>query len=216
MITLSTPVAGSGYSRLRGLATAASVLVWLVAVLGPVAVFLSSFTFGWNATAATAQVGMVLMGGGLIATYLGCTVAGVFVIAWLWRARANAAAISAAPHRLSAGWAIAGWFVPIANLWVPMIVVSDVVCATAPQDARLGTLVRLWWSGWIGAWVALWVALLSVTTIDLDNRGAVYLVFALLSGLSALLFGVAAAAFTGIAMRVARRQDELASRPVTV
>jgi hypothetical protein len=222
MVPTSAPDTGVGPARrLGGLATAASVLVWLAGIPGPVAVFASAFTFGWSASTVAAQVGMVLLSGGLLATYAGCAVAGVVVIAWLWRARANAALQSTTPQRLSAGWAIAGWLVPIASLGLPMVVVSDVVRASAggstgatavPVEDRLRRIVPLWWTAWLGAWVTLWAALLSLPAfVSAGSPGAAYLVFALFAGLSAALFGTAAATFTTIAMRVAERQDRHAA-----
>ena len=213
----STPVAGGGRPPLRGLATTAAVLVWIAGVLGPLAVFMSSFTFGASASTATAQVGMVLLGGGLLTTYLGCAAAGVVVIMWLWRARAYAAAVATAPQRWSNGWVIAGWLVPVANLWVPAAVVSDVARASAgeadPQADRLRAIVPFWWASWLGAWVALWAAVMGFPLIGALTLGA-NLWFAFFSGLSALLFVTAAAAFTRIALGIADRQDgHLDTRP---
>ena len=86
----SIPHRGVGHRRLRGLAVAACVLVWLAAAPGPIAVFMSSLTFGWNARTTEARVGMMLLGGGFLTLFLGCAAAGVVVIMWLWRARAAA------------------------------------------------------------------------------------------------------------------------------
>jgi hypothetical protein len=222
MVPTSASDTGVGRARrLGGLATAASVLVWLAGIPGPVAVFASAFTFGWSASTVAAQVGMVLLSGGLLATYAGCAVAGVVVITWLWRARANAALQSTTPQRLPAGWVIAGWLVPIASLGVPMVVVSDVVRASTggstgatavPVEDRLRRIVPIWWTTWLGAWVTLWAALLSLPTfVSAADPGIAYLAFALFSGLSAASFGTAAATFTTIAMRVADRQDRHAA-----
>ena len=213
----STPVAGGGRQQLRGLATAAAVLVWIAGGPGPFAVFVSSFTFGASASTATAQAGMALLGGGLLTTYLGCAAAGVVVIMWLWRARANAAAAATAPQRWSEGWVIAGWLVPVVNLWVPAAVVSDVVRASAggadPQADRLRAIVPFWWASWLGAWVALWAAIVGLPLMGAMTLGA-NVWFAFFSGLSALLFVAAAAAFTRIALRIADRQDgHLDARP---
>jgi Domain of unknown function (DUF4328) len=211
----SIPPRGIGHRRLRGLAVAACVLVWLAAGPGPIAVFLSSFTFGSNARTAEARTGMMLFGGGLLTTVLGCAAAGVVVVIWLWRARAAAAARGAVPLRWSEGWVIAGWFVPGVNLVVPMLVVSDVVRSiaggpVAPRSARLGRVVPLWWTGWIGGWVALGVAPSLLPTISLENVASGYLFFALFSGVSALLFVGSAAAFTHIALQVSELVDDRA------
>ncbi|WP_225854596.1 DUF4328 domain-containing protein [Micromonospora sp. ALFpr18c] len=52
--------------------------------------------------------------------------AGVLVIIWTWRARKNTDAFPGALPTLGAGWAIAGWLVPFANLAVPARVVANV------------------------------------------------------------------------------------------
>jgi Domain of unknown function (DUF4328) len=214
----SIPHPGTGQRRLRGLAVAACVLVWLAAAPGPIAVFMSSFTFGWNARTDEARAGMMLLGGGLLTLFLGCAVAGVVVITWLWRARVAAAAGGGVPLQWSEGWVIGGWFVPLGNLVIPMLVVSDVVRvitggSAAPRSARLARIVPLWWMGWIGGWMALWVAPSLLPTRTLENVAGVYLFFALFSGVSALLFIGSAAAFTHIAMQVSELLDDRALTP---
>lgn len=81
-------------------------------------------------------------------------VAGVLVIVWLWRARANAEFFCDAPHRRRRGWVIGGWMVPIVSLWFPVQVVDDVVRASSqyvpPRDGALqaappAAVVRRWW-----------------------------------------------------------------------
>ncbi|SDD44693.1 DUF4328 domain-containing protein [Actinokineospora iranica] len=87
----------------------------------------------------------------------GVTLSGIAFLAWLWRARVNAARICLAPQRLRIRWAVGAWFVPVANLWWPQMVLGDVWRASrpnAPADlatAPAGRLVGLWW----GAFVAM-------------------------------------------------------------
>ncbi|TDW90440.1 uncharacterized protein DUF4328 [Kribbella pratensis] len=86
-------------------------------------------------------------------------VAGVLVIVWLWRARANAQFFCDAPHRHRRGWVIGGWMVPIISLWFPVQVVDDVVRASSPyvwprdgslQAAPPAKVVRRWWGTYLG------------------------------------------------------------------
>src|SRR5690606_33883013 len=204
MTTLSPPRAGR--TPLRGLAGVASALVWIAAVPGPTAVFLSAFTVGNHAGSAPAQVGMVLLIGGMVLTGIAGTCAGVVVVVWLRRARAAAAEAGTWPQRWSEGWAVAAWFVPVLNLWVPAAVVSDVARAADPGSDRLRTSCRIWWAAWLGAGFALWIAFVGV---PLFGPGAPALIvwFATFSFLSAGFFAVAAATFTQVVRRVTEWHD---------
>jgi hypothetical protein len=72
--------------------------------------------------------------------------AGLF-IAWLYRARRNLDRIDGARPRWGSVWAVAGWFIPVANAVVPGLVVADVArSCPAPGRARLTWLVAAWWS----------------------------------------------------------------------
>lgn len=73
--------------------------------------------------------------------------AGVAFLVWLWRARVNAELVSgAAAHRRSRGWAVGGWFVPVANLWIPYQVVADVWRASSPRWPATVAPVTAWWA----------------------------------------------------------------------
>jgi hypothetical protein len=200
------PVAGQVPSTpLRGLSTAASVAVW-VAAIGAMSMAASTPTFGWYAASAPAKLGMGLLGGGLLLSGIGQAVAGIIVIMWLARARANADALYPAPHRLGAGWAIGSWFVPVANLFLPVLVVLDVVKASNPAGRSIPQ-VAVWWAGWIGGSVATPLGIAVTLTSDpLTRSGPAALALFVL--ISAVLYTVAAIGFTGIAKNVAGWQDE--------
>ncbi|GAB7028943.1 hypothetical protein JCM4914_04040 [Streptomyces platensis subsp. malvinus] len=73
--------------------------------------------------------------------------AGVVFLVWLWRARFNAELLGgAAAQRRSRGWVVGGWFTPVANLWVPYQVVSDIWRASAPRRPVPTGLVLAWWA----------------------------------------------------------------------
>jgi hypothetical protein len=84
--------------------------------------------------------------------------AGACFIVWLYRLRADVDAFT--PHRggLSRGWAIGGWFIPLANVVLPFLVIRDVIRNTSPavpggQPARgapaVYALAALWWALWV-------------------------------------------------------------------
>lgn len=55
--------------------------------------------------------------------------------------------------RLKPGWAIGGWFIPIGQLIIPFIVLTDIT-AGVPDEAKAGSLRRS--AGWFWIW---WTAL---------------------------------------------------------
>ncbi len=98
-----------------------------------------------------------------IATFLMVLVTGVVFIVWLYRA-SRSDRVSPAWMRRGAGWAIGGWFIPLANLVLPYQQVSDLhraafVARGEGKPVPEVPLVRWWWGTWIGAGIVSWVAL---------------------------------------------------------
>src|SRR5262249_5509194 len=52
-------------------------------------------------------------------------VAAILFIIWMWRAAKNNEALERSQPRLGPGWAIGGWFIPLANLVIPVLVAQD-------------------------------------------------------------------------------------------
>jgi hypothetical protein len=75
--------------------------------------------------------------------------AGVTFLTWVWRARCNAERLCALPHRLSRGWTIGGWLVPV----FPLIVLEDVwrtsrpglPCVENVRELPRARVVHCWW-----------------------------------------------------------------------
>ncbi|MFI5534183.1 DUF4328 domain-containing protein [Kitasatospora sp. NPDC051853] len=67
----------------------------------------------------------------------------VAVICWLRRCRLNAEAFAPGTHRYSPGFAIGGWLIPVAMLWIPRRVTLDV--RRASGLAGRAWLVEGWW-----------------------------------------------------------------------
>ena len=89
----------------------------------------------------------------------GLVVAVVMFVAWFYRARVNAEG-HGWPQRLSAAWAIACWIAPVANLWLPFLIMADIWRAGLPAEARANRalLPGIWW-----ACLLAFFCLLSVT-----------------------------------------------------
>jgi catechol 2,3-dioxygenase-like lactoylglutathione lyase family enzyme len=85
--------------------------------------------------------------------------AGVAFVCWLFRARANAHAISPEVfHAYAAPYLVVGWFVPVVNLFVPKGIVDDIWASSRPGGLRPGTdLYRIRRSGLIWAWWLTWL-----------------------------------------------------------
>ncbi|MET8585376.1 DUF4328 domain-containing protein [Streptomyces collinus] len=75
---------------------------------------------------------------------------GVVFLCWLYRLRVNAEVFSPDGHSKARAWVIAGWIVPLANLWYPRRVVLDIWDASrsGTGPARHG-LVNAWWALWL-------------------------------------------------------------------
>ncbi|MFJ8039118.1 DUF4328 domain-containing protein [Kitasatospora sp. NPDC096147] len=67
----------------------------------------------------------------------------VTVIYWLRRCRRNAEVFAPGTHRYSPGFAVGGWLIPVAMLWIPRRVTLDV--RRASGLAGRAWLVEGWW-----------------------------------------------------------------------
>ncbi|MFD7448715.1 DUF4328 domain-containing protein [Kitasatospora sp. NPDC059827] len=86
----------------------------------------------------------------LAASFVLWGAAGVAFLVWLWRARINAEALGGRDaHRRSRMWTVGSWTVPVANLWYPYQVVTDIWRASAPRRPAPDTLVKAWWAFFI-------------------------------------------------------------------
>ncbi|MFJ9884981.1 DUF4328 domain-containing protein [Streptomyces sp. NPDC091287] len=80
---------------------------------------------------------------------------GVLFIIWFHRTRRNAEVFESGVQRMGPGWAVGGWFVPVAHLWFPYRVASGIWEASVQLHPDGGwrtvpkTVLNLWWGGWI-------------------------------------------------------------------
>jgi hypothetical protein len=92
--------------------------------------------------------------GAAVAAGLLTTAIAVLFIIWMWRAANNNEALGRRNPRLSDGWAIGGWFIPIANFVLPVLMMQDLWRGSetgVPRDhsdwrqARGSGLIGVWW-----------------------------------------------------------------------
>ena len=79
-------------------------------------------------------------------------------IVWLWRAAKNNEALGRDHPRLGAQWAVAGWFVPLAGLVLPVLVTQDLWRGSNVEIGRgdmrwriapRSLLIGWWWGCWL-------------------------------------------------------------------
>ncbi|GAA4136771.1 MULTISPECIES: DUF4328 domain-containing protein [Streptomyces] len=78
----------------------------------------------------------------------------LFII-WFHRVRHNAEVFAPDVQRRTPGWAIGGWFIPFANLFIPRGIAKDVLRASQPDpyasEVRHQGLLNAWWGMWIAS-----------------------------------------------------------------
>ena len=74
----------------------------------------------------------------------------ILFLVWVRRARINAES-SDWHQRRAVGWAVGGWFVPLACAWIPFEVMADIWRAGLPADrrSRRAVLLGFWWLCWL-------------------------------------------------------------------
>ncbi|MGW7476455.1 DUF4328 domain-containing protein [Streptomyces cyaneofuscatus] len=82
-------------------------------------------------------------------------VTGILFILWFHRTRRNAEVFDPSVQKMGPGWAVGGWFVPVANLWFPYRVADGIWTGSAPIGPEGGrtavprALLNFWWALWI-------------------------------------------------------------------
>jgi hypothetical protein len=97
----------------------------------------------------------------------------VLVIIFLFRAVKNTVIWTGTAPRWAAGWAIGGWFIPLASFVIPFLVFLEVWKRSAPGDPRSGAPGRgLLWCWWL-AYVVGQITVLLDPTGDLPTRSEI-------------------------------------------
>ena len=82
----------------------------------------------------------------------------VLFIIWQFRAAKNNEALDRLHARFGPGWSIGAWFIPLANLVIPVMIIQDLWRGATPEtprgdprwrSAKGSWLVALWWTAWV-------------------------------------------------------------------
>ncbi|HLM16466.1 MAG TPA: DUF4328 domain-containing protein [Acidimicrobiia bacterium] len=82
----------------------------------------------------------------------------VLFITWQFRSAKNNEALARPGARFGPGWSIGAWFIPIANLVIPVMIVQDLWRGATPSTPRGDPrwrsapgswLVGIWWTAWL-------------------------------------------------------------------
>jgi hypothetical protein len=185
-------------------ALAVAVVLNLLLIL---AVMQARSTFGdaWDAPfaprlwddAIAADDTMGTMG---VVTLLGQLGATVVLVVWMWRAHSAGSRLRPGDRKYSRGWTIGAWLIPLANLVLPRLVMTDIErVAVAPrqggrvqqgwQNVRTAPVGWAWWlflvAGTIGGRAQSSMMESAVESFDGDGAKAAYLTAAVSAGLCA-------------------------------
>lgn len=122
--------------------------------------------------------------------------AGIAFLCWLFRARANAYAISPGVfHTYAAPFMVLGWVIPILNLFVPKGIVDDILATSRPGGLWPGAdLLRCRRSGLVWAWWLAWLlsagAVGAASAMDTGGLVAAALIVAIVLSLAAGLLAI--------------------------
>jgi hypothetical protein len=82
----------------------------------------------------------------------------VLFIIWQFRAAKNNEALDRRNPRFGPGWSIGAWFIPLANLVIPLLIMQDLWRGADPETPRGDARWRVADGSWlIGVWWAAWV-----------------------------------------------------------
>ncbi|MFD7053189.1 DUF4328 domain-containing protein [Streptomyces mirabilis] len=148
----------------RGLATATSVLLGLVAAADLFALYagmrmhsVSGDLLNRSADDIAGADDLYKLAGNL--QLIGILATAVVFVVWFYRVRCNADMFAQDVCTRSRGWAIGGWFIPIGNLWIPFTIAREIWTASAQNapDRSWREVsqrpVGLWWAAWTAALV---------------------------------------------------------------
>lgn len=202
------------FDSARGKGRAASVLV---GVTSAVSLVVGPWALGRAVSPSGLFVESPVLAGLSTAALFAFLASAVAVVVWFRAAFDNAAALGASDLRFSPGWAIGGWILPIANLFIPKKIADDVWRASDPAlpvqaGARwkfepVPARLHIWWTLWVVQLISSRVAD-QIAARALVNRNLSDYRFGIgLQGASAILLALAGVLLIWIIAGISARQD---------
>jgi uncharacterized protein DUF4328 len=151
---------------------------------------------------------------------IGCWVCAVVAFAmWLRRAVANLPALGARELRFTPGWAVGWWFVPLANLVVPLLIMVELWRASDPRVAAtdgatrsrlsVGFAIPICWASWLVLLAFLALGGVFGTAYTDREKLVLFAVAAVQSIATAVCFAFTIVVVQLIEVRQARKQSLL-------
>jgi hypothetical protein len=140
----------------------------------------------------------------------------VLLVIWMWRVAKNAELLGRTNPRFGPGWTIGGWFIPLANLVIPVLVMQDLWRGSNPavvrddpgwRRAAGSALVGWWWATYLLASARFGGGQDADTIDDLETVRAFDVVAAI--GMVAAI--AAAILLIGVVRRITRRQETMST-----
>lgn len=217
--------AGGGYTDLGSLGRAVGILFGIYAVVTFLATILeqvqsgqlSAQTAGTNAPSLTLDVVLGVLGLTEFGVFLAT---GILFLVWFCRAYRNLPALGARDLMATPGWAVGWFFVPIACLFRPFQVATEIWKASDPavpgtdkssRDAMpTWSILGLWWFAWLISEVMDRVSMQATIHPDMSNAAMASQILAISSVLN-----MVAAVFALLVVRsITQRQEEKSRRMV--
>lgn len=182
-----------------------AILASLLTLILPISMMTASVNYSLGAT-----IGMFGLAATVAALAIGLAGLACIVLIpiWTWRAQANLWAANLSGLTIGAGWAAAAWFVPVANLFVPLAAMKQLynrsMGESEYQQADGIGMVTSWWAFAL-AWLFVFMVMLImaffplilpgafVTMPAMGEAGLVFFAAILQIGASVYLFRIVAA-----------------------
>jgi hypothetical protein len=144
-------------------------------------------------------------------SFLALLATATVLIIWQWRSAKNNQLLGRIRPRFTPGWSIGGWFIPFANLVIPVRIFHDLWQGSAPEnrnfrdwhDLRRWSVIGWWWAFWVSGNV-LTLFISGGAPVTLDDYQRVDRIDAAGSILTAT-----AACFAIVVVRTITRRQEL-------
>jgi hypothetical protein len=144
-------------------------------------------------------------------SFLALLATAAVLITWQWRSAKNNELLGRIRPRFTPGWSIGGWFIPFANLVIPVRIFHDLWQGSASEnrnfrdwrDLRRWSVIGWWWAFWVSGNV-LTLFINGGSTVTLEDYQRVDRIDATGSILTAT-----AACFAIVVVRTITRRQEL-------